>query len=64
MTTHFCREHGMFHDTEMRDPDCLFEDGFGDETLPEDDDTDTPVPDIPGFEGTTDALAALTIRGN
>lgn len=25
----FCREHGIFHLVELRDPDCAFEDGFG-----------------------------------
>lgn len=27
----YCIEHGMFHDVEMRDPDCVFEDGLGGE---------------------------------
>ena len=56
MAEHFCREHGMFHEFEMRDPDCVFEDGFGKEIVGDD---KTP-PDIPGFEGTMEALVALT----
>ena len=57
MIGHFCREHDMFHEWEMRDPDCVFEDGFGNEIVEDDENT----PDIPGFEGALEALDALTI---
>lgn len=33
----FCRTHGLFSDTELRDPDCVFEDGFGNVIAPEGD---------------------------
>lgn len=59
MTEQFCREHAMHHETELRDPDCVFEDGFGD-VIEQDDDAELP-PEIPGFEGTRAALATLTV---
>ena len=59
MSEQFCREHGMHHETELRDPDCVFEDGMGVAIDP--DDAVDPAPEIPGFEGTRAALAALTI---
>lgn len=57
MSDQFCREHGMSHETELRDPDCVFEDGMGVVIGPDDDEPS----DIPGFEGTRAALAALSI---
>lgn len=57
MSEQFCREHGMHHETELRDADCVFEDGMGVVIEPDDDE---PA-EIPGFEGTRAALAALSI---